>query len=154
MFFSKGFLGTNAPFYMDIATIYFAILPFLLAFSIFFAVKKQYKKHFISQFIILCLTLYIIVLFEIGLRISGGFMEYSKYSNISFDFMLVFLVIHIFIAIAAIGGWIFLFISSYKQYKRNELDGKKHKKMGKGIFAAITVTSIMGICMYLFLFVF
>ena len=118
MLFSKGFLGTDAPLYMDIATIYFAILPFLLAFSIFYAVKKQYKKHFISQFIILSTTLYIVVLFEIGLRISGGFMEYSKYSNISFDFMLVFLIIHIFIAIAAIAGWIFLFISSYKQYKR------------------------------------
>jgi putative membrane protein len=154
MFFNKGFLGTNAPFYMDIATVYFAILPFLLAFSIFYAVKKQYKKHFISQAIILCLTLYIVVLFEIGLRISGGFMEYSKYSNISFDFMLVFLVIHIFIAIAAMGGWIFLFISSYKQYKRNELDGKKHKKIGKAIFASLTITSIMGIFMYLFLFVF
>ena len=33
MFFSKGFLGTDAPLYMDIATIYFAILPFLLAFA-------------------------------------------------------------------------------------------------------------------------
>ena len=81
-------------------------------------------------------------------------MEYSKYSNISFDFMLVFLIIHIFIAIAAIAGWIFLFISSYKQYKRNELDGVKHKKIGKAIFAALTITSIMGIFMYLFLFVF
>ena len=81
-------------------------------------------------------------------------MEYSKYSNVSFDFMLVFLVVHIFIAIAAMGGWIFLFISSYKQYKRNELEGMKHKKIGKGIFAALTLTSIMGIFMYLFLFVF
>ena len=154
MFFSKGFLGTSAPLYMDIATIYFAILPFLLAFSIFYAVKKEYKKHFISQAIILSFTLYIVMLFEIGLRISGGFMEYCKYSNVSFDFMLIFLVIHIFIAIAAIAGWIFLFISSYKQYKRNELNGMKHKKIGKGIFAALTLTSIMGTCMYLFLFVF
>lgn len=154
MFFSKGFLGTQAPLYMDIATVYFAILPFLLAFSIFYAVKKQYKRHFLSQAIILCLTLYIVILFEIGLRISGGFMEYSKYSNVSFDFMLIFLVIHIFIAIAAIAGWIFLFISSYKQYRKDELNGIKHKKIGKSIFAALTLTSIMGIFMYLFLFVF
>ena len=154
MFFFFFFLGTSAPLYMDIATIYFAILPFLLAFSIFYAVKKEYKKHFISQAIILSFTLYIVILFEIGLRISGGFMEYSKYSNVSFDFMLIFLVIHIFIAIAAIAGWIFLFISSFKQYKRNELNGMKHKKIGKGIFAALTLTSIMGTCMYLFLFVF
>lgn len=153
MLFSKGFLGTAAPFYLDLATVYFAILPFLLAFSILYAIKKEYKKHFISQAIILSITLVIVVIFEIGIRISGGFVEYSKYSNISYDFMLVFLIIHILIAIAAVGGWLFLFISSYKQYKRNELDGKKHKKMGKAIFIALTISSIMGVCIYLFLFI-
>ena len=154
MFFEKGFLGTSAPFYLDLATIYFAILPFLLAFSIYFAVKKEYKKHFISQAIILGITLSIVVIFEIGVRISGGFLEYSKYSNVSFDFMLVFLTIHILIAIAAIGGWLFLFISSYKDYKNNSFDGKKHRKIGKAIFVALTISSIMGICIYTFLFVF
>jgi len=154
MLFSNGFLGTTAPFYLDLATVYFAILPFLLAFSIFLAVKKRYKQHFISQAIILGTTLIIVVIFEIGVRISGGFLEYSKYSNVSFDFMLVFLIIHILIAIAAVGGWIFLFISSYKAYKNNSLDGNKHKKIGKAIFTALTISSIMGIFIYLFLFVF
>ena len=154
MIFSTGFLGTSAPFYLDLATVYFAILPFLLAFSIYFAVKKEYKKHFISQAIILGTTLTIVVIFEIGIRISGGFLEYSKYSNISFDFMLIFLTIHILIAIAAVGGWLFLFISSYKNYKNNLLDGKKHRKIGKAIFVALTISSIMGICIYTFLFVF
>ena len=154
MLFSTGFLGTSAPFYLDLVTVYFAILPFLLAFSIYFAVKKEYKKHFISQAIILGTTLTIVVVFEIGIRISGGFLEYSKYSNISFDFMLVFLSVHILIAIAAVGGWLFLFISSYKDYKNNTFDGKKHRKIGKAIFVALTISSIMGICIYTFLFVF
>jgi putative membrane protein len=154
MFFSKGFLGTAAPFYLDLATVYFAVLPFLLAFSIFFAIKKQYKKHFISQAVILSVTLFIVVIFEIGIRISGGFIEYSKYSNISYDFMLVFLIIHILIAIAAVGGWLFLFISSYKQYKTNTLNTTLHKKIGKAIFIALSISSIMGVCIYFFLFVF
>lgn len=154
MLFSQGFLGTTAPFYLDLATIYFALLPFLLAFSIFLAVKKDYKKHFISQAIILVTTLVIVVIFEIGIRISGGFLEYSKYSNISYDFMLVFLIIHIIIAILAVGGWLFLFISTFKQYKNNTLDAKQHKKIGKAIFTALTISSIMGIFIYLFLFVF
>lgn len=152
--FTSGFLGTNAPFYIDLVTVYFTLLPFLLAFSIFFAIKKKYKQHFLSQAIILGITLLIVVIFELGIRISGGFMEYSKYSNISFDFMLIFLIIHILIAIATIGGWLFLFISSYKDYKNNSLDGKKHRKIGKSIFFTLTLSSIMGIFMYLFLFVF
>ncbi len=154
MFSTKGFLGTTAPFYLDLATIYFAVLPFLLAFSIYFAVKKEYKKHFISQAIILATTLTIVVIFEIGVRVSGGFLEYSKYSNISFDFMLIFLIVHILIAIAAVGGWLFLFISSYKDYKKNLLDGKEHRKIGRAIFIALTISSIMGVCIYTFLFVF
>lgn len=154
MVFEKGFLGTTAPLYLDITTVYFALLPFLLAFSIYFAIKKEFEKHFISQAIILGTTLTIVVIFEIGIRISGDFLEYSKYSNISFDFMLVFLTIHILIAIAAVGGWLFLFISSYKDYKNNSFNGKKHKKIGKAIFTALTISSIMGVFIYLFLFVF
>ncbi len=154
MLFSKGFLGTDSAFYLDFATVYFAILPFLLAWSIFFAVKKEYKKHFVSQALILGITLIIVVIFEIGIRISGGFLEYSKASNVSYDFMLVFLTIHILIAIAAIAGWLFLFISSIKQYKNNTFDANKHKKIGKAIFIALTISSIMGIFIYLFLFVF
>ncbi len=154
MFSAKGFLGTTAPFYLDLATIYFAILPFLLAFSIYFAVKKEYKKHFISQAIILGVTLTIVVIFEIGVRVSGGFLEYSKYSNVSLDFMLIFLIVHILIAIAAVGGWLFLFISSYKDYKNNTFNAQKHRKIGKAIFIALTISSVMGVCIYAFLFVF
>ena len=154
MLFSKGFLGTASPFYLDLATVYFAILPFLLAVSIFFAIKKHYKKHFISQAVILGVTLFIVVIFEIGIRISGGFIEYSKYSNISYDFMLFFLIIHILIAIAAVAGWLFLFISSYKQDKSNTLNVTSHKKIGKAIFTALSISSIMGVCIYFFLFIF
>ena len=154
MLFSEGFLGTSAPFYLDFATVYFAILPFLLAFSIYLATKKEYKKHFISQAIILGVTLVVVVIFEIGVRIDGGFLEYSKNSNISYDFLLTFLIIHILIAIFAVGGWLYLFISTYKAYKNNSLDTKKHKKIGKAIFIALTISSIMGIFIYLFLFYF
>ena len=154
MLFSEGFLGTSAPFYLDFATVYFALLPFLLAFSIYLATKKEYKKHFISQAIILGVTLVVVVIFEIGVRIDGGFLEYSKNSNISYDFLLTFLIIHILIAIFAVGGWLYLFISTYKAYKNNSLDTKKHKKIGKAIFIALTISSIMGIFIYLFLFSF
>ena len=154
MFSLEGFLGTSAPFYLDLATVYFAILPFFLAISIFFAIKKHYKKHFISQAIILGVTLVVVVIFEIGVRIDGGFLEYSKNSNISYDFLLTFLIIHILIAIAAISGWLFLFISSYKQYKTNTLNVTFHKKIGKAIFIALSISSIMGVCIYFFLFVF
>jgi putative membrane protein len=140
---------------MDLITIYFALLPFLLALSIYYAVKKDYKKHFSSQAIILGVTLFVVIIFEIGIRVSGGFIEYSKDTDISYTFMLTFLIIHIIIAIASIAGWLYLFITSYIAYKKDKfktIQSSKHKKIGKAIFLSLTISSIMGVCIYIFLF--
>lgn len=153
MFFEPGFLGTKALLYMDIVTLYFALLPFLLGFSIYQAINGNIKLHFQSQFVILAVTIVMVLIFEIGVRLSGGFMEYAKHSSLSFDFLLIFLLIHIFIALMAVGGWIYLIIATYKSYRNGILENsEKHRKMGKWIFAALTVTSIMGCSIYLFLF--
>lgn len=153
MFFEPGFLGTKALMYMDIVTLYFAVLPFLLAFSIYQTVRGNIKFHYQSQFVILAVTIIMVLIFEIGVRLTGGFAEYAEQSPISYDFLLLFLVIHILIALMAVGGWIYLIISSYKSYQNNVLENSsKHRKMGKWIFAALTLTSIMGCLIYLFLF--
>jgi putative membrane protein len=153
MFFEPGFLGTKALMYMDIVTLYFAILPFLLGLSIYQAMQGNHKLHYQSQFIILCVTLVMVIIFEIGVRVTGGFVEYAKESPISYDFLLLFLIVHIFIAIMAVGGWIYLIISAYKSYRNDQLENKeKHRRMGRWIFVALTVTSIMGSSIYLFLF--
>lgn len=153
MFFEPGFLGTKALMYMDIVTLYFAVLPFLLAFSIYQAVRGNIRFHYQSQFLILAVTIIMVLIFEIGVRFTGGFAEYSKQSPISYDFLLLFLIIHILIALMAVGGWIYLIISSYKSYQNNILENSsKHRKIGKWIFAALTLTSIMGCLIYLFLF--
>lgn len=155
MFFEPGFLSTKAPFYMDMVTLFFACLPFFLALSIYQAVKGRYTLHYKSQIAILIATVIMVLIFEIGVRITGGFVEYVKLSSISYDFLLLFLVIHIFIALMAVGGWIYLIITSYRSYKQTGQAGiQKHKYIGKWIFGALTLTSIMGCSIYLFLFVF
>lgn len=157
MFSYPGFLGTKAPMYIDFVTIYFALLPLLLGYSIYYAIKKEYYKHFFSQAVILGLTLFVVVVFEIGLRVSGGFLEYSQSSSISYTFMLTFLIIHIIIAIASVSGWLYLFISSFLSYKKNKyktITSSNHKKIGKSIFISLTISSLMGICIYVFLFIY
>lgn len=156
MFTNLGFLGTKALLYMDIVTIYFALLPFLLLLSIYFATIKQYKKHFISQSIILVTTIIMVLVFEIGVRLSGGFMEFAKSSAISYDYLLIFLLAHIIIAITSVSGWIYQFIISYKIYVKNGLNSinfSQHKMRNRIVFLALTLNSIMGVCIYLFLFV-
>ena len=155
MLFETGFLGTKAPFYLDLITCYFAFLPFLLAYSIRFAVKKEFKKHFTSQSIILAFTLVIVLFFEVSIRLDGGFAEYVKHTDVSKNFLVIYLVIHIIIAIAAIAGWLYLYISAYKAYKTDKTlsSSPNHKRIGKAIFASLTLTCILGIGMYFFLFV-
>ena len=84
-------LGTKAPLYMDIMTIYVAFLPFLLAISIYFAVKQQFKIHFISQAIILAVSLCVILYFEVMTRLENNFLVYVEQSNFSLIFLLTFL---------------------------------------------------------------
>lgn len=151
--FEIGFLGTKAPLYMDVVTLYFALLPFLLVGAILLAVKGHFKRHMQAQIAVLIVTLVMVVVFEIGVRVSGGFLEYAKESSYSFDFLLTFLIVHVLIAIAAVIGWIYLVVSTYKAYKVDDkVAMKRHKKMGRAIFLALTITSIMGLMFYKFLF--
>lgn len=151
--FEAGFLGTRAALYMDVVTLYFALLPFLLGGSIFQAIRGNIVAHYRSQIGILILTVVMVVIFEVGVRIEGGFVEYAKMSAVSYDFLLLYLSVHIVIALAAVGGWVYLIISSYRAYQQNGKEGfSKHRKMGKWIFGALTLTSIMGCSIYLFLF--
>jgi len=154
MFFEPGFLGTRAAFYMDVVTLYFALLPFLLAFSIRQAVVGNITLHYKSQMVILGLTVVMVLIFEIGVRLGGGFVEYVKMSSVSYDFLLLFLAVHILIALLAVGGWIYLIITSYQTYVQEGKEGMgKHRRMGRWIFGALTLTSVMGCSIYLFLFV-
>lgn len=154
MLFEAGFLGTKALIYMDIVTLYFAVLPLLLAGSIYLAIRGNYRYHYQSQFFLLALTVIMVLIFEIGVRLSGGFVLYAPQSSWSYEFLLIFLLIHILIALLAVGGWIYLIVSSYKSYVNNTLtDNRRHRRMGRWIYTALTITSIMGCSIYLFLFV-
>lgn len=155
MFFEPGFLGTRAAMYMDVVTLYFAVLPFLVAFCIRVAVKGNYVAHYKGQLLTLIMTLAIVVVFEIGVRIGGGFLEYAKHTSVNYGFLVAFLIVHILVAIVTVGAWLFLIYSARKAYIEHGPSApyfKEHKAMGKKVFAGIAVTSLMGVLIYVFLF--
>jgi putative membrane protein len=153
--FESGFLGTTAPFYMDFITVYFALLPFLLYISIRYAVKKEYEKHYVSQLSVFLITLVVVVIFEVGVRISDGFMEFMKHAHVPYGFMVPYLVLHVSIALASVVLWSALIYGAIKSYKLEQNGvSTSHKKVGKWVFTGLTVTSIMGIGVYYLLFIF
>lgn len=153
MLFEPGFLGTKALMYMDIVTLYFAALPFLLGLSILFAIRGHITLHYRSQISILLLTVAMVVLFETGVRITGGFAKYAPQSFLPYDFLALFLAVHVLLALLAVGGWIYLILSSYRAYRHGALDVARHVRIGRPLFAALTLTSLMGVSIYVFLFV-
>jgi putative membrane protein len=152
--FSQGFLGTTAPFYMDVVTIYFAILPLLLGIGVRFALKQHYQLHFQWQLITFVLTLGMVVVFEIGVRISGGFSAFMSQSNADYNMMLGLMVIHVLVALVSVVLWSALIYGAIKRYRiEKEALGVSHKKVGYWVFAGMSLTSIMGVMIYWFLFI-
>ncbi len=156
MFFEPGFMGTRAPMYLDVVGVFFFLLPFMLFFSIRWAVKGEIKKHFISQVVIFVLTLVFVVIFEAGMRLEGGFQEYIKASPVSYNFFISFLIVHILVAIATFNLWSYQLITSVKAYRKGTLTGdlaKKHKKLARILVLGIFVTILQGVAIYYFLFI-
>ena len=153
--FSLGFLGTSAPFYMDFITVYFALLPIFMFLSIFLAMKKKYDMHFVSQLVLFVVTLVVVVLFEVGVRVSDGFIEFMKNAHVSYGFMITFLIVHVSIALASVVLWSALLYGAVKSYKlENNGVSASHKKVGQFVFLGISVASYMGVGVYYFLFLY
>ncbi len=153
--FEVGFLGTRSPLFMDILTLYFALVPFLVGSSIYFAVKRKLLWHIYSQNVIFMMTLVMVVFFEIGVRVDGGFNAYMQESSFSYEAVLVYLLIHILFAVVTMIAWGITIYSSYKAFRTEGIHTsyfKKHRKRARWVFLAIVLNSILGVSMYPILF--
>ncbi len=148
--FEQGFLGTRAPLFMDFTTLIVVLLPFLVAFAIYFSKKRQYKIHAFLQTIILVISLIIIGYFEYGVRLGGGFNEYIKHSSVDSSFASSILILHIVIATITLYLWIETLI---KAKKMQNLSSYSHKDAGIRTFIGIVLTSLSGIWVYIILFI-
>ena len=146
--FQPGFLGTRSPFFMDIVTLIVALLPLLVGGAIFLAQKKLHKFHAIAQAIIFFVSVVVVVYFEYGVRLGGGFNLFMADSGVSANYALFVLLMHIAIAIVTLIIWAKTLFTAKKQTPR------AHKFYGYVSFVGITLTSLSGMWVYLLLFVY
>lgn len=154
--FETGFLGTKAPLFMDITTLIVVLLPFLLAGSVHFAYKKNYKIHKLTQIALFIVTLLVLFFFEYGVRVDGGIKKYMEYTDISDSFIFGFLAFHITIATGMIFLWTRLIYLSIKAERNGELPGSfsvMHRHLAKMTTIAIYLTAITGFGIYYILFI-
>lgn len=151
--FEVGFLGTRALWFMDVVTLWFAALPFLMAAAIALAKRKRYDAHRQAQTVLFVLTLAMVVLFEVGVRFSGGFAAYAEQSGMAFGALVTLLAVHILIAVAAVGLWAWLLVDALRRFRSGGAVAVSHKRYGLAVFAGMTVTSFLGVTIYGLLFI-
>lgn len=155
--FQAGFLGTRAPFFMDIVTLIVAALPLLVFGAILLARKGYPKLHMLAQNIIFFVSLIVIGYFEAGVRVGGGFDAFVSGAGVSYNLALWVLIVHIIIAIVTLYFWTLTMIGANMQYAKKELPGKYslgHRLLAIKATLGIIFTSFSGILVYVLLFVY
>lgn len=155
MFTQLGFLGSRAPMYIDLVAVVFFVLPLFLFVSIRYAVKKDIKKHLVSQVLIFIAMLVSVIIFEVGMRLAGGFTNYLDASSVNHTFFTIFLIVHIITAIVVINAWSYQLITAIKAYRKGTLVGEvaaSHRKIGKLVSIGILITLFEAAAVYYMLF--
>ncbi len=154
-FTADGFLGTEALFHMDIVMVFIVALPFLVGFSLFFAIKEEYDLYISSQKILFSLTFMVLILFIYGIYLQGGVEPNAKESLFSSAVAFNLLVFQIFISAVTIITWFSVIQISLSDYKRRVLPGmysSNHERAVKRVFILILLTVASSIIVYLILF--
>ena len=155
--FETGFLGTRAPFFMDFVTLIVAFLPLLILIAISLAKKRSYQAHAITQTVIFIVSIIVFGYFEYGVRLGGGFDAFMEGSQVSHNYALWVLIIHIIISVVTLGLWASTLISAKKEERKHSLPGafsQTHKRTGIRTFIGISLIAFSGIWVYLLLFVY
>ena len=147
--FQAGFFGTRAPLFMDMVTLIVALLPILVYGAIAFARSKMYKTHAYTQILIFLFTVIVLIYFETGVRIGGGFNAFMDGSGVSHNYAFFVLIFHIAVSVMALIIWFATLFRANKWLKLGI-----HKKLGQISYVGIVMTSLTGIWVYLILFVY
>ncbi|HSR74123.1 MAG TPA: DUF420 domain-containing protein [Sulfurovum sp.] len=155
--FQPGFLGTRAPFFMDVVSVIVAALPFLIYGAIMLAKKKNYRAHESVQSLLFVVSVIVVGFFEYGVRMEGGYKSLMEGSSVSHDYLLYVLIFHIFISVVTLMLWIKTLYSAKRSKKQTALPGLYagiHRKEGQRTFVGIILTMLTGAWVYMLLFVF
>lgn len=155
--FAPGFLGTKAPVFMDVVTLIVALLPLLIYTSILLARNGRFAMHAASQVIIYIASVIVVLYFEYGVRMEGGFNYFMQSSEANYTFSLFVLVLHVTIAVVTFVYWSMTIFRGANWYQAKQLPGRysdTHRLMALKSFVGIVLTSFSGIWVYILLFIY
>ena len=155
--FQAGFLGTKAPFFMDVVMLVVALLPFLIGLGIVMARRGAWSAHRAYQWLGFVVSVAVVGWFEYGVRVGGGFESFLQSSTLPKTLLWGVLIFHILVSVATIIWWVRTLIAAERAYEADNLPGGHtlpHRRQGWWTAIGVFFTSLSGIWVYLLLFVF
>ena len=134
----------------------FGLSFFLIGLTIWFAIKNMYRLHRSLQIVLFLITMVSLVYFKYGMYMAGGFDFYMRGSSIDSTIAFYFLIFHVVVATITLIMWFAMMKFASADSKRRALPGlysDAHKKSGKRLAFAISLTSITGVIVYWMLFI-
>ncbi|MBD3792722.1 MAG: hypothetical protein IE889_00995 [Campylobacterales bacterium] len=154
--FQAGFLGTRAPYFIDIITLIIVALPVFLIFAVVLAVKRYYKLHQMAQSLLFTVTLIAFLLLQYEIQIRSSFETLIANSTFNPQSAFYYYMVYSIVALMTFLFWYSTLAFAKADRQRRALPGlysRGHKRLGRLNGIAVLVTSLMTAGLYWILFV-
>lgn len=149
----NGFLGTPASLMLDVVVCSLIVVVPALLYSIYVVrYKRNYLLHKRLQITLFWVLAVAVTLFEVDMRLSGGFWEMAAQSRyIDTAFLKWLLRVHLFFSITTAVLWVVTFVTAMKKISNPPGPGgfsRAHLLMGRIAVIDMVATVVTGLMVY------
>ena len=152
-----GFLPfSRASFMLDVVALGMLLVIPILTFSIYWVrLKKAYHFHRQVQSIMAGVLLFVVVCFEIEIRLFG-WQQYATVSPFYETYLYPFLTFHVIVACITTVFWVLTVYKAVRHFPKQTAPNKhsfKHKKLARMAALSMYLTAITGWIFYWMAFI-
>lgn len=153
-----GFLGTSASIMLDVVVVSLAAVVPTLLYSIYLAKwKKNYVLHRKVQLALGVVLGVVVLLFEVDMRLQGGFWVMAKDSiHADSAFLKYLLYVHLCFSVSTVFIWIFTYVTALRSFPNPPVPSKfspRHRLLARISVADMVGTVVTGLMVYYFGFI-
>ena len=151
---TRGFLGTRADAFVDVAMVFFAVAPFIMTQALRLAAQRRYYAHRRLQVGVLLGVLVAVLLLEGSIRFGHAVDAFTVSAYYGTATMAGLFAVHLAVAVPTIIGWFVLAVLSWRRFP-GVLPGSfspRHRFWGGLIFAGLWLTCATGWGLYVLSF--
>jgi uncharacterized membrane protein YozB (DUF420 family) len=158
---AKGFLGYPSTLMLDVVVCALALVVPVLLYSIYLVkFRRNYLWHRNIQTALGATLLVTVCLFEIDMRLNGGWMEILKnrsvqLSTAQLEWVRSVLIVHLVFAVSAVLLWAITLTHGWKRIPNPPMPSPHsglHKLLGWLSTITLTLTSVTGLIFYYYAF--